>query len=76
MQQAAIFLATRARNWIDTMPMFGMDDQPPELLRAALIRAHMCEKRVGGMPSGRSERAFAVGLFSLLDSLMCGPLRL
>lgn len=74
-QQAAIFFGvTRMRNWIDTMSMCGMDDRPPELLRAALIRAHMCEKLASGMPSGHSEMAFTVGLFSLLDTLMGAPM--
>jgi c-di-GMP-related signal transduction protein len=74
-QQAAIFFGvTRMRNWIDTMSMCSMDDRPPELLRAALIRAHMCEKLATGMPSGHSEMAFTVGLFSLLDTLMCAPM--
>jgi EAL and modified HD-GYP domain-containing signal transduction protein len=74
-QQAAIFFGvTRMRNWIDTMSMCSMDDRPPELLRAALIRAHMCEKLASGMPNGHSEMAFTVGLFSLLDTLMCAPM--
>jgi len=48
-QQAAIFFGvTRMRNWIETMSMCSMDDHPPELLRAALIRAHMCEKFAAG----------------------------
>ncbi|HEY8585879.1 MAG TPA: HDOD domain-containing protein [Rhodanobacter sp.] len=74
-QQAAIFFGvTRMRNWIDTMSMCSMDDRPPELLRAALIRAHMCEKLATGMPNGYPEMAFTVGLFSLLDTLMCAPM--
>lgn len=74
-QQAAIFFGvTRMRNWIDTMSMCSMDDRPPELLRAALIRAHMCEKLASGMPNGYPEMAFTVGLFSLLDTLMCAPM--
>jgi EAL and modified HD-GYP domain-containing signal transduction protein len=74
-QQAAIFFGvTRMRNWIDTMSMCSMDDRPPELLRAALIRAHMCEKLATGMPNGHTEMAFTVGLFSLLDTLMCAPM--
>jgi EAL and modified HD-GYP domain-containing signal transduction protein len=74
-QQAAIFFGvTRMRNWIDTMSMCGMDDRPPELLRAALIRAHMCEKLASGMPAGYTEMAFTVGLFSLLDTLMSAPM--
>ncbi|BFI97106.1 MAG: EAL domain-containing protein [Rhodanobacter sp.] len=74
-QQAAIFFGvTRMRNWVDTMAMCGMDDRPPELLRAALIRAHMCEQLADGMPHGSAEMAFTVGLFSLLDTLMCAPM--
>lgn len=74
-QQAAIFFGVkRMRNWIDTMSLCSMDDRPPELLRAALIRAHMCEKLATGMPKGHQEMAFTVGLFSLLDTLMCAPM--
>ncbi|MBD8871226.1 HDOD domain-containing protein [Rhodanobacter sp. DHB23] len=74
-QQAAIFFGVaRMRNWIDTMAMCSMDDRPPELLRAALIRAHMCEELAQGMPHGSTEMAFTVGLFSLLDTLMCAPM--
>jgi EAL and modified HD-GYP domain-containing signal transduction protein len=74
-QQAAIFFGvTRMRNWIHTMSLCGMSDQPPELLRAALIRGHMCEKLAAGMPHGGPETAFTVGLFSLLDTLMCAPM--
>ena len=74
-QQAAIFFGvTRMRNWVDTMAMCSMDDRPPELLRAALIRAHMCEELAQGMPLGSAEMAFTVGLFSLLDTLMCAPM--
>jgi EAL and modified HD-GYP domain-containing signal transduction protein len=74
-EQAAVFFGvTRMRNWIDTMALCGMDDRPPELLRAALIRAHMCEKLAAGMPRGWPEMAFTVGLFSLLDTLMCAPM--
>jgi EAL and modified HD-GYP domain-containing signal transduction protein len=76
-QQAAIFFGvTRTRNWIYTMSLSGMDDRPPELLRAALIRAHMCEKLAAGagMPRDKQEMAFTTGLFSLLDTLMCAPM--
>ena len=72
-EQAAIFFGVkRMRNWIDTMALCGMDDRPPELLRAALIRAQMCEKLCAG--KGQGEMAFTVGLFSLLDTLMCAPM--
>jgi EAL and modified HD-GYP domain-containing signal transduction protein len=74
-EQAAIFFGlTRMRNWISTMALSGMDDRPPELLRAALIRAHMCEKLAQGMPHGQQEMAFMAGLLSLLDTLLCAPM--
>ncbi|ODV05386.1 MAG: diguanylate phosphodiesterase [Rhodanobacter sp. SCN 68-63] len=64
------------KHWIYTMSLSGMDDRPPELLRAALIRAHMCEKLASGsgMARDKQEMAFTAGLFSLLDTLMCAPM--
>lgn len=76
-EQAAIFFGmTRLRNWIATLTLSGMSDSPPELLRAALIRAQMCEElaQAQGMPKAQREMAFTAGLFSLLDSLMCVPM--
>ncbi|MBB5359987.1 EAL and modified HD-GYP domain-containing signal transduction protein [Rhodanobacter sp. ANJX3] len=74
-QQAAIFFGVaRMRNWIYTMALGGMDDRPPELLRAALIRAHMCEKLSQDMPVHFRDMAFMAGLLSLLDTLMCAPM--
>ncbi|WP_329742644.1 EAL and HDOD domain-containing protein [Dyella sp. A6] len=76
-EQAAIFFGmTRLRNWIATLTLSGMSDSPPELLRAALIRAQMCEElaEAQGMPKPQREMAFTAGLFSLLDSLMCVPM--
>lgn len=71
-EQAAVFFGVnRMRNWIDTMALCGMDDRPPELLRAALIRAQMCERLA---PKGSTDMAFTVGLLSLLDTLMCAPM--
>jgi EAL and modified HD-GYP domain-containing signal transduction protein len=76
-QQAAIFFGVaRMRNWIYTMALAGLDDRPPELLRAALIRAHMCEKLAQGMPVQYRDMAFMAGLLSLLDTLMCAPMSL
>jgi len=76
-EQAAIFFGlTRMRNWISTMALSGMDDRPPELLRAALIRAHMCEQLAQNLSREQREMAFTTGLFSLLESLMCAPMEL
>jgi EAL and modified HD-GYP domain-containing signal transduction protein len=74
-EQAAIFFGLkRIRNWISTMALSGMHDRPPELLRAALIRAHMCEQLAQNLSREQREMAFTAGLFSLLDSLMCAPM--
>jgi EAL and modified HD-GYP domain-containing signal transduction protein len=74
-EQAAIFFGmSRMRNWIATLTLSGMSDRPPELLRAALIRAQMCEQLAQGLAQAQREMAFTVGLFSLLDSLMGTPM--
>jgi c-di-GMP-related signal transduction protein len=74
-QQAAIFFGVaRMRNWINTMALSSMDDRPPELLRTALIRAHMCEKLAHGMSNEQQDMAFMAGLLSLLDTLLCAPM--
>lgn len=73
--QAAIFFGVnRMRNWVYAMALGGMDDRPAEVLRAALIRAHMCKHLAAGMSSEEQEMAFTVGLFSLLDTLMGAPM--
>jgi EAL and modified HD-GYP domain-containing signal transduction protein len=70
-EQAAVFFGVnRMRNWIFTMAVSGMDERPPELLRLALIRAHMCEKLARSIKPELQEMAFTAGLFSLLDTLM------
>lgn len=70
-EQAAVFFGVnRMRNWIFTMAVSGMDERPPELLRLALIRAHMCEKLARSVKPELQEMAFTAGLFSLLDTLM------
>jgi len=70
-EQAAVFFGVnRMRNWIFTMAVSGMDERPPELLRLALVRAHMCEKLARAVKPELQEMAFTAGLFSLLDTLM------
>jgi c-di-GMP-related signal transduction protein len=74
-EQAAVFFGVnRMRNWINTMAIGGLDDRPPELLRLALIRAHMCERLAGAIKPELREMAFTAGLFSLLDTLMNAPM--
>ncbi len=74
-EQAAVFFGVnRMRNWIFTMSLGGLDERPPELLRLALVRAHMCERLAAGIKPELQEMAFTAGLFSLLDTLMNAPM--
>ena len=57
----------RIRQWASLLMLAGTGDKPSELMRVALIRAHMCEALcpLYGMPPGQG---FTVGLFSILDA--------
>ena len=57
----------RMRQWASLLVLAGKGDKPSELMRVALIRAHMCEALcpLYGMPPGQG---FTVGLFSILDA--------
>jgi len=57
----------RIRQWASLLVLAGTGDKPSELMRVALIRAHMCEALcpLYGMPPGQG---FTVGLFSILDA--------
>jgi EAL and modified HD-GYP domain-containing signal transduction protein len=57
----------RMRQWAALLVLAQTGDKPSELMRVALIRAHMCEALcpLYGMPPGQG---FTVGLFSILDA--------
>ena len=57
----------RMRQWATLLVLAQTGDKPSELMRVALIRAHMCEALcpLYGMPPGQG---FTVGLFSILDA--------
>ena len=57
----------RMRQWASLLVLAQTGDKPSELMRVALIRAHMCESlcpRYGVSPGS----GFTVGLFSILDA--------
>ncbi len=60
----------RIRNWARLLALAGMNDQPAELLKTALIRARMCEQLTVKLSKEKQEMAFMIGLFSLLDALL------
>jgi EAL and modified HD-GYP domain-containing signal transduction protein len=59
----------RMRQWAALLVLAQTGDKPSELMRVALIRAHMCEALcpLYGMPPGQG---FTVGLFSILDAYL------
>jgi len=57
----------RMRQWASLLVLAQTGDKPSELMRLALIRAHMCESLcpLNGASPGQG---FTVGLFSILDA--------
>ncbi len=57
----------RMKQWASLLVLAQSGDKPSELMRVALIRAHMCEALCPllGVDSGQG---FTVGLFSILDA--------
>jgi c-di-GMP phosphodiesterase len=58
----------RVRLWTVLIALAEIDDRPDELVRAALIRARMCELVAGASADVRPEAAFSAGLFSLVEA--------
>jgi len=59
----------RMRQWASLMVLAQAGDKPSELMRVALIRAHMCESfcPLHGLSPNQG---FTVGLFSILDAYL------
>ena len=66
--------SVEVRRWAMLLALAGLGDCPHVLLNTALIRARMAELLARESPTGDPDRAFAVGLFSLLDALVGGPM--
>jgi EAL and modified HD-GYP domain-containing signal transduction protein len=66
-QAIALVGTERMRQWASLLVLAQTGDKPSELMRVALIRAHMCESLcpLYGVPPGQG---FTVGLFSVLDA--------
>ena len=66
--QAIGFVGTeRMRQWASLLVLAQTGDKPTELMRMALIRAHMCEG-LSPLYGGSPGQGFTVGLFSILDA--------
>jgi EAL and modified HD-GYP domain-containing signal transduction protein len=72
-RQALMLLGTVAvRRWAMLLVLAGLNDRPHHLLALGLLRARLCELLASGV--AESERAFTVGLFSVVDGLLGTPM--
>jgi EAL and modified HD-GYP domain-containing signal transduction protein len=72
--EAMTLLGARAvRRWALAFVLGGVPDQPHVLLVSALVRARMCE--LLSDDPGRHDRAFTVGMFSVINRLLGMPMR-
>ena len=72
--EAMTLLGARAvRRWALALVLGGVPDQPHVLLVTALVRARMCEL-LSDEPA-RHDRAFTVGMFSVINRLLGMPMR-
>jgi EAL and modified HD-GYP domain-containing signal transduction protein len=75
-RQALILLGTVAvRRWAMLLALSGLTDRPQHLLTVGLVRARLCELLADAHPLAAPERAFTVGLFSVVDALLGKPMQ-
>lgn len=73
-EEAVVLVGTRKIvSWVGMINMSGLNNKPPELTRAAMIRARVCEML--GERIGRTDlqRFYVVGLFSVIEALLDVP---
>src|SRR4051812_25315402 len=75
-RQALILLGTVAvRRWAMLLALSGLTDRPQHLLTVGLVRARLCERLADAHPVAAPDRAFTVGLFSVVDALLGKPMQ-
>jgi EAL and modified HD-GYP domain-containing signal transduction protein len=74
-REALLRLGTSTvQQWATVLALAGIPDRPSELLTTGLLRARTCQILVSKSDDGCAERAFVVGLFSVLDALLDLPM--
>jgi EAL and modified HD-GYP domain-containing signal transduction protein len=74
-REALMLLGTVAvRRWATLLVLAGLNDRPHHLLALGLLRARHCELLAPSVRDAEPERAFTVGLFSVVDALLATPL--
>jgi len=70
-RQALMALGTiTVRRWATLLVLAGISDRPSHLLEVGLLRARLCELVAKELDGAEDDRAFTVGLFSVVDSLL------
>jgi EAL and modified HD-GYP domain-containing signal transduction protein len=73
-RKALMLLGTVAvRRWTMLLVLAGLNDRPHHLLGVGLLRARLCEL-LAPAAGAEPERAFTVGLFSVVDALLATPM--
>jgi len=63
------------RRWVTLAVLPSLaTDKPAELVRLSIVRARFCEKLAQLSGRGEAEKAFLMGMFSVLDALVDRPL--
>jgi EAL and modified HD-GYP domain-containing signal transduction protein len=74
-RQALMMLGSVAvRRWATLLVLAGVTDRPNHLLELGLTRARLCELIAMRDGEAEPERAFTVGLFSVVDALLRMPM--
>ncbi len=62
------------KSWVMLLAITGLDNNVPELVTTAFVRAKLCERLASEARIGGVDSFFTVGLFSLMDALMGMPM--
>ncbi len=62
------------KSWVMLLAITGLDNNVPELVTTAFVRAKLCERLATEARVSGTDSFFTVGLFSLMDALMGMPM--
>lgn len=62
------------KSWVMLLAITGLDNNVPELVTSAFVRAKLCERLAAQAKVAGTDSFFTVGLFSLMDALMGMPM--
>lgn len=62
------------KSWVMLLAITGLDNNVPELVTTAFVRAKLCERLAAEARVAGTDSFFTVGLFSLMDAMMGMPM--